>query len=144
MLSSRGGDAGRVDRPSKGALLVIGLGVDLVEIERVERALDRWGDRLVARLMGEEEANALPSQGGPRARALALAIAGKEAASKAIGTGWSRGVRWRDVVVDVVQPSVQLRARASAVARSLGSTGRTATKLEIRGGLAVGEVRLLS
>jgi holo-[acyl-carrier protein] synthase len=124
--------------------LVIGLGVDLVEVERVERALARWGERLVARLMGEEEAATLPSERGPRARALALAIAGKEAGSKAIGTGWTRGVRWRDVVVDRGQPSVRLLGQAAVVARSLGSEGQTSTRLEFRGGLAVGEVRLLS
>jgi holo-[acyl-carrier protein] synthase len=94
--------------------------------------------------MDPEEARSLPEARSPRARALALAIAGKEAASKAIGTGWSQGVRWRDVVVDVDRPSVRLRGRASAVARALGSAGRTLTKLEIRGALAVGEVRLLS
>jgi holo-[acyl-carrier protein] synthase len=124
--------------------LVIGLGVDLVEVERVERALTRWGERLVARLMGDEEAFTLPPEHGPRARALALAIAGKEAGSKAIGTGWTRGVRWRDVVVDRERPSVRLLGRALAVARSLGSPGRTEARLEIRGALAVGEVRLLS
>jgi holo-[acyl-carrier protein] synthase len=124
--------------------LIIGLGVDLVEVERVERALARWGRRIVDRLMDEAEAGALPQDPGPRATALALAIAGKEAASKAIGTGWSRGVRWRDVVVDREPPSVRLQGRALAVAQAQGSTGRTKTRLEIRGGLAVGEVRLLS
>ncbi len=123
--------------------MVIGLGVDLVEIGRVERALERWGLRLVDRLMDEEEARALPEAPGPRALALALAIAGKEAASKAIGTGWSQGVRWRDVVVDRTPPKVRLLGRALEVARTLGASGRTTTRLELRGGLAVGEVRLL-
>ena len=77
--------------------------------------------------------------------ALALAIAGKEAASKAIGTGWSRGVRWRDVVVNLgPPPSVNLHGRAADVARSLGGSGRTRTQLEFRGPLAVGQVQLLS
>jgi holo-[acyl-carrier protein] synthase len=124
--------------------LVIGLGVDLVEVERVERALLRWGRRIVDRLMDEGEARTLPEEPGPRATALALAIAGKEAASKAIGTGWSQGVRWRDVVVDRDAPSVRLLGRALAVARAKGSSGRTRTRLELRGRLAVGEVRLLS
>jgi holo-[acyl-carrier protein] synthase len=127
------------------AAVVIGLGVDLVELERVERALARWGERLVARLMDGEEASALPGERGARARALALAIAGKEAASKAIGTGWSRGVRWRDVVVGLEPPSVRLDGRAAAVARELGSArARASVRLEVRGALAVGEVRLLS
>jgi holo-[acyl-carrier protein] synthase len=131
-------------RPSGRGALVIGLGVDLVEVERVERALERWGRRIVDRLMDEDEARSLPREPGPRATALALAIAGKEAASKAIGTGWSHGVRWRDVVVDRRVPSVRLLGRALVVAQALGSMGRTKTRLEVRGGLAVGEVRLLS
>jgi len=77
--------------------LVVGLGIDLIELDRVETALARWGERFVARLMDPIEAARLPLDEPGRSRALALAIAGKEAGSKAIGTGWSRGVRWRDV-----------------------------------------------
>ena len=83
---------------------VVGLGVDLVEWARVARSLERWGDRFVAKLMDPEEAERLPPGGEPRVLALALAVAGKEAASKALGTGWSQGVRWRDVVVDLGPP----------------------------------------
>ncbi|PYQ22345.1 MAG: holo-ACP synthase [Acidobacteria bacterium] len=125
--------------------LVVGLGVDLVELSRVVQALDRWGGRLVGKLMDAEEAARLPTAAADRARALALAVAGKEAASKALGTGWSRGVRWRDV--DVLlgpQPAVALRGGAAARARALGSSGRTWARLELRDGLAIGEVRLLS
>jgi holo-[acyl-carrier protein] synthase len=136
----RGDAAASLER---GAL-VIGLGVDLVEVERVARALERWGGRLVDRLMGETEATTLPLEPGARATALAQAIAGKEAASKAIGTGWSHGVRWRDVVVDRDAPSVRYLGRALVVAQALGSSGRTKAWLELRGGLAAGEVRLLS
>ena len=125
--------------------MVVGLGVDLVELGRVAKALDRWGSRLVAKLMDAEEAGRLPADGAERAQALALAIAGKEAASKALGTGWSRGVRWRDVEVRLrPEPAVGLRGGAAARARALGSSGRTWTRLELRDELAVGEVRLLS
>lgn len=124
---------------------VVGLGVDLVEIDRVTRALERWGARLVARLMDPEEAARLPPAGPERSLALARAIAGKEAASKAVGTGWSRGVRWRDVVLDPgPPPSVRLLGRAADVARGLGSGGRSRLSLEVRGGLIVAEVRLLA
>ena len=124
--------------------MVVGLGVDLVETSRVERLLVRWGDQFLAKIMDPAESQRLP-QGPDRARAVALAIAGKEAASKALGTGWSRGVRWRDVVVDVAgPPAVHLHGRAADVARRLGSRGRTRTSLEIQGELAVGEVWLLS
>ena len=125
--------------------MVVGLGVDLVELGRVAKALDRWGSRLVGKLMDAEEAERLPAAAGERAQALALAIAGKEAASKALGTGWSRGVRWRDVEVRLrPEPAVGLRGGAAARARALGSSGRTWARLELRDELAVGEVRLLS
>lgn len=125
--------------------MVVGLGVDLVELGRVAKALDRWGSRLVGKLMDAEEAGRLPADAAERARALALAIAGKEAASKALGTGWSRGVRWRDVEVRLrPEPAVGLRGGAAARARALGSSGRTWARLELRDELAVGEVRLLS
>ena len=73
--------------PWYGPPMVVGLGIDLVETARVERSLARWGERLVRRLMSEPEASRLPAEPDERARALALAIAAKEAASKAIGTG---------------------------------------------------------
>jgi len=125
--------------------MVIGLGVDLVELDRVERALQRWGGRLVDKLMGPDEGGRLPRAAADRARALALAIAAKEAASKALGTGWSRGVRWRDVVVDAGPPaSVRLEGGAAARARMLGSTRAVVAMLEVRGGLVLGEVWLTS
>jgi holo-[acyl-carrier protein] synthase len=125
--------------------MVIGIGLDLVETARVERALDRFGERFVQKLMDPEEARALPPAGPERARSLALAVAGKEAASKALGTGWSQGVRWRDVVVSIEpEAAIRLDGRAAEVARELGSSGRGRVRLEIRGPLAVGEFWLLS
>jgi holo-[acyl-carrier protein] synthase len=125
--------------------VVVGLGIDLVEWVRVSRSLERWGDRFVAKLMDPPEAERLPQEAEARARAVAFAVAGKEAASKALGTGWSRGVRWRDVVVDLgPPPQVELRARAAEVARDLGSSGRSRLRLEVRGPLVLGELWLLS
>jgi holo-[acyl-carrier protein] synthase len=120
---------------------VLGLGVDLVELDRVEASLGRWGDRLVAKLMDPPEAARLPLSRPERAREVALAIAAKEAASKALGTGWTRGVRWRDVVREA--DSVRLLGRALEVASRLGSSGRCRLRLETRGNLVLGEVRLL-
>ena len=125
--------------------MVIGIGLDLVETARVERALERFGERFVSKLMGPDEAGALPARADQRAAALSLAIAAKEAASKALGTGWSQGVRWRDVVVTLSPAaSIRLAGRAAEVARALGSSGRTRARLEQRGALVVGEVWLLS
>jgi len=121
---------------------VLGLGVDLVELDRVQHSLQRWGDRLVEKLMDAPEAALLPTPAAERVLSVAFAIAAKEAASKAIGTGWSRGVRWRDVVRE--GDSVRLLGRASEVAAGLGSPGRCRLRLEVRGNLVLGEVRLLS
>jgi holo-[acyl-carrier protein] synthase len=117
---------------------VVGVGVDLVERSRVEQSLARWGPRLIEKLMDPEEAARLPAPGVEQARALAFAIVGKEAASKALGTGWSRGVHWRDVRVErEPAPSV------AEVAAQLGSDGRAIVALEERGDLVLGRVALL-
>ena len=124
--------------------MVVGIGIDLIEVARVRRSLERWGDRLVRKLMDPEEASLLPEEPSRRAEAVALAITGKEAASKAIGTGWSRGVRWRDVVVKREPVTeVTLLARAAEFAQRLGSDGSNRARLERRDGVAVGEVWLL-
>lgn len=115
--------------------MIVGLGIDLIELDRVSHSLSLWGRRLIEKLMDAEEAERLPAEPAARARALALAIAAKESASKALHTGWTRGVRWRDVV---------LEARAAEVAAALGSDGRTRLRLEVRGNLVLGEVRLLA
>lgn len=125
-------------------MAIAGLGVDLVELERVRSALERFGERFVGKLMDPPEAARLPSGVAPRARAVAEAVAAKEAASKALGTGWTGGVRWRDVVLEPgPAPGLRLRGRAVEVARLLGSDGSTLVELEWRGDLAVGRVALL-
>ena len=131
--------------PLGEAALVLGLGIDLVETARIERALARFGSRLVDRLMDPDEAERLPEAPTARTAAVALAVAGKEAASKALGTGWSQGVAWRQVVVTLGPPaSIALRGRAEDVAKRIGSSGRTRVSLELRGELAWAEVWLLS
>jgi holo-[acyl-carrier protein] synthase len=125
--------------------MVIGVGLDLVETARVARLLERYGERFVHKLMDPPEADALPEAPPERVHCLALAVAAKEAASKALGTGWSQGVRWRDVVVSTgPEAAVRLAGRAAEVARRRGSSGRTRARLEIAGDHAIGEVWLLS
>jgi len=123
---------------------IVGVGLDLVELSRVARSLERWGDRLVSRLMDPGEAGALPSGRPERIQAVATAIALKEAASKALATGWSRGVHWRQVVARPgPPPAVELTGRAAEVARERGSSGTTMSSLETRGDLLLAEVWLL-
>ena len=124
--------------------MVVAVGVDLVEMDRVARALSRWGSRFLGKILAPEEAARLPF-GEAQVEAVAFAIAAKEAASKCIGTGWSRGVRWRDVVVALSpSPSVRLDARAAHFASLRGSRGGTRTVLERRGNLVIGQVFLLA
>ena len=122
----------------------MGVGLDLVEPYRVEAALARWGEAFLRKLMDPAEIAALPA--GRRLEAVADAIAVKEAASKALGTGWSRGVRWRDVVVTHAGEgtSARLDAEALAVARRLGSTGAMAVRVERVDGHVLATVRLLA
>jgi holo-[acyl-carrier protein] synthase len=125
--------------------MVVGLGIDLVERGRISRMLERWGDRLVHHLMDPEEARRLSEAPVERAEQLAFAIAAKEAASKALGTGWSRGVRWQDVDVWLGPlPTLLLRNRAGDIARHLGSDGTTRIRFESRNDLLLSSVLLLS
>jgi len=124
--------------------MLVGIGLDLVELSRVGRALERWNQRLLDKLMDPAEAERLPKGGPERVRAVAAAIALKEAASKALGTGWSHGVYWRHVIVEAGPlVAVQLTGGAAAMAVRRGSSGASSAWLESRGDLLIAEVWLL-
>ncbi len=124
--------------------MIVGIGLDLVELSRVARSLERWGDHFVDKLMDPEEAGRLPGPPAERVFAVSAAVALKEAASKALGTGWSNGVRWRDVVADPgPPPTVTLVGPAAEVAARRGSAGEMTVLLESRGDLLLAEVWLL-
>jgi holo-[acyl-carrier protein] synthase len=78
-----------------GRLLI---GMDLVEIERIARALDRWGGRFLDRIFLAEEIDQRRIHPAALAQHVAGRFAAKEAAMKALGTGW-RGVAFRDICV---------------------------------------------
>jgi holo-[acyl-carrier protein] synthase len=78
--------------------LIVGTGIDVVEIERVERALARHGRRFEERVFHPREIAGC--RGHRRAAPFyAQRFAAKEALMKAVGTGWARGVRWVDIEV---------------------------------------------
>ena len=83
--------------------MILGLGNDLIDIRRIEKALERYGERFTNRLFTEVE-RAKSDRRHQRAASYAKRFAAKEACSKALGTGISRGVYWRDMGV-VNQPS---------------------------------------
>ena len=83
--------------------MIIGLGNDMVDIRRIEKTLERYGDRFVQRLYTEIEQKKSDRR-AQRAASYAKRFAAKEACSKALGTGFHRGVFWKDMGV-VNEPS---------------------------------------
>ena len=76
--------------------MIVGHGVDIVEVARIARSLGEHGDRFLERVFTGREVS--DSGDGPRrVEHLAARFAAKEAALKAIGTGWSEGIAWTDV-----------------------------------------------
>ncbi|MBM3599368.1 MAG: holo-ACP synthase [Alphaproteobacteria bacterium] len=78
--------------------MIVGIGSDLIDIRRVERTLERFGERFVQRIFTETERGKSDRRAN-RAASYAKRFAAKEACSKALGTGFRRGVFWRDMGV---------------------------------------------
>ncbi len=78
--------------------MIIGIGNDLIDIRRIEKTLDRFGDRFVQRCFTEIERKKSDKR-RLRAASYAKRYAAKEACSKALGTGFRKGVFWRDLGV---------------------------------------------
>ena len=100
------------------AIMIHGVGVDLVEKDRVKRALERFGERFVRRVLTDREWHFCQSK-GDSIGSVAARIAAKESVFKAFGTGWAKGVGWKDVeVVNDSQgrPVVRLYGKASHLA----------------------------
>jgi holo-[acyl-carrier protein] synthase len=78
--------------------MILGIGSDLIDIRRIEKSLERHGERFVARIFTEVEKGRAENRAG-RAASYAKRFAAKEACSKALGSGISEGVFWRDMGV---------------------------------------------
>jgi len=78
--------------------VIIGIGSELIDIRRIEKSIDRFGDRFLSRIFTEVERTKSESR-AQRAASYAKRFAAKEACSKALGTGFRRGVFWRDMGV---------------------------------------------
>ena len=78
--------------------MIIGIGNDLIDIRRIERTLDRFGDRFIERIFTPLERQKAERRRN-RVETYAKRFAAKEACSKALGTGFRRGVYWRDLGV---------------------------------------------
>ncbi len=98
--------------------MTAGVGVDIIEVERIERAVERLGRRFVERVFTEGEIAYCSSRPRP-AQHFAARFAAKEAALKALGIGWSGGVGWKDIEVvsdSARNPAVRLHGKAKKVA----------------------------
>jgi holo-[acyl-carrier protein] synthase len=121
--------------------MILGLGTDLVAIARVEELLSRHGERFLTRVFTPREREECLRRVRP-ALHLAARVAAKEAAMKALGTGWSLGVRWRDVEVQSggdTPPLLRLDGVARARAESRGVRD-TLVSLSHDGGYALAVV----
>ena len=103
-------------------MAILGLGTDIAEIERIEKALDRTGESFAQRILCEEEILKF-LQLKQKGRYLAKRFAAKEAASKALGTGIAKGVTFHDFCVtndELGKPILSLSGKAEQIAQSLG------------------------
>src|SRR5580658_4132301 len=108
--------------------MILGIGSDLIDIRRIERTIERYGDRFLSRIFTAAERERSDRRAN-RVASYAKRYAAKEACSKALGTGFRRGVYWRDLgVVNLAsgRPTLVLTGGALARREAMTPTGMTA------------------
>src|ERR1700694_3829765 len=123
--------------------MIVGSGIDLVEIGRIQQSVERFGQRFLDRIFTAAE-QAYCMRKRKSAESLAARFAAKEAAAKALGTGISYGVNWLEI--EVVRepgggPTIRFHGRASEIASRLG-VARAALSITHTGDLAMASVVL--
>jgi holo-[acyl-carrier protein] synthase len=102
--------------------MIVGTGIDITEVPRIRQSIERFGDRFLHRIFTESERRYCDSKAN-RVERYAARFAAKEAAMKALGTGWNNGVRWRDCEVTRLpggRPTLAFHGTAAEVAAKLG------------------------
>jgi holo-[acyl-carrier protein] synthase len=125
--------------------MIVGTGIDIVEVPRIARAIERYGERFLGRIFTAAEIRYCQTKANAAER-FAVRFAAKEAGLKAIGTGWSRGVAWKDFEVrrePSGRPTLALSGRAAEFAQGLGAT-RANVSLSHTAELAIAQVILES
>jgi holo-[acyl-carrier protein] synthase len=103
--------------------MIVGTGIDIAEVPRIEASIARFGDRFLQRVFTKAEREYCESKANWVER-YAARFAAKEAAMKAIGTGWNHGVTWRDVEVcrqPGGRPTIAFHGKAAEFAAKLGA-----------------------
>jgi holo-[acyl-carrier protein] synthase len=102
--------------------MIVGTGIDIAEVSRIRQSIERFGDRFLRRIYTENEIRYCDSKAN-RVERYAARFAAKEAAMKALGTGWNHGVRWRDCEVTRLpggRPTIAFHGKAGEFAMKLG------------------------
>ena len=102
--------------------MIVGTGIDIAEVKRITQAMERFGERFIQRIFTAGEIRYCDSKAN-RVERYAARFAAKEAAMKALGTGWNRGVRWRDCEVVRMpggRPTLTFHGKAREFAAHLG------------------------
>ena len=102
--------------------MIVGTGIDLAEVDRIQAAIERFGQRFIERIYTPAEI-AYVERKANRFERYAARFAAKEAGMKAIGTGWRHGVRWQDFEVLNLpsgRPTLKLHGVAREFAEALG------------------------
>lgn len=103
--------------------MIVGLGLDVVELSRIRESLDKFGDKFASRILTDKEVSACSGDMGPY---LAARFAAKEAASKALGTGIAEGVGFHSMEVvrqESGKPEIVFHDAAKDKCKALGVTG---------------------
>ena len=101
---------------------ILGMGTDLAEVDRIEHSIARYGDRFLQRIYTAGEIAYVTGKAN-RFERYAARFAAKEAGMKALGTGWSGGIRWQDLEVANLpsgRPTLRLHGQAAEHAVGLG------------------------
>jgi len=102
--------------------MIVGTGIDIAEVHRIRQSIERFGDRFLQRIYTAGEIRYCDSKAN-RFERYAARFAAKEAAMKALGTGWNYGVRWRDCEVTRMsggRPTMTFHGKAGEFAAQLG------------------------
>jgi holo-[acyl-carrier protein] synthase len=102
--------------------MIVGTGIDIAEVPRIRQSIERFGDRFLRRIFTPGEIRYCDSKLN-RMERYAARFAAKEAAMKALGTGWNHGVRWQDCEVvrePSGRPTIKFHGKASEFAAKLG------------------------
>ena len=125
--------------------MIVGTGIDIAEVPRIAESIQQFGELFLRRIFTDQEIRYCDSKAN-RVERYAARFAAKEAAMKAIGTGWRHGVRWRDFEVQRApgsRPTLAFSGKAAEFAARLGMT-RASLSLSHTSSEAIAQVILES